>query len=640
MFPPRKDLLRRSALVTIATALSIFSPAAVTASAETQAAPTSAIGIRVLQEIKSGLTPAERKLPSQLVVESKLRTDHALAAKLPRYRTGLGVDLNGRVELDVSSASPTATGEAVVRAGGSVTNTSADVVRVKLPLLVADDLAARQEVRGIRLAAKGATARMPGAPNHDATVGRALRRALATGKPTVTEGDHTHGADTARQAFSVTGAGVKVCVISDGVDSLKAAQAAGELPDVDVLPGQAGSGDEGTAILEVVHDVAPGATLGFAAGLVTEENFADNIRALQRLGHCRIIVDDLYYLDETPFQDTQLAQAVDEVAAAGVLYVSSAGNQGNLTDATTGYYAGEFRASATRIDGINGVAHDFDPGSGTQTFDPLSPNSYSVPVTLFWSDPWGRSDNDYDLYVMNSAGEVVASSTNLQNGAEDPYETAMVPDVKTEYKVAVVKAHGADRFFALNALYGRFVDSGTLKKYSTRGVSHGHASARGAISVAAAPAATAYDYLREKGDPPNPAGPYPGVFTERSKWERFSSDGPSHVFYLADGRQITPGDVSATGGVRRLKPDLTAADGVTTTAPGFETFYGTSAAAPHVAAIAALLVSARPSATNARIRAALTAGTLDLGRPGFDSVTGHGMLMAGPALARLLGPAR
>ena len=79
----------------------------------------------------------------------------------------------------------------------------------------------------------------------------------------------------------MTGVGVKLCALSDGVDSLDASEAAGELPDVDVLPGQAGDGDEGTAMLEILHDLAPGAELGFATAFTSDASFADNIRALR-----------------------------------------------------------------------------------------------------------------------------------------------------------------------------------------------------------------------------------------------------------------------------------------------------------------------------------------------------------------------
>src|SRR5262249_61273020 len=136
-----------------------------------------------------------------------------------------------------------------------------------------------------------------------------------------------------------------------------------------------------------------GARPGLARAFPSEASFAANIRALPTTGHCTVIVDDVAYFDESPFQDTQVAQAVNDVTAAGALYFSSAGNSGNLTDGTSGYYEGDFRASASTLPGISGTPHDFDPGSAVQTSDPLSAGSLGKPVTLFWSDPWGRSGN-------------------------------------------------------------------------------------------------------------------------------------------------------------------------------------------------------------------------------------------------------
>jgi hypothetical protein len=98
-----------------------------------------------------------------------------------------------------------------------------------------------------------------------------------------------------------------------------------------------GSGDEGTAMLEIVADLAPGAQLFFATAQDTPATFAQHIRDLRAAG-CDIIVDDVFYFVESPFQDGQttpsqtnggiIAQAVKDVAASGALYFSSAGNSG------------------------------------------------------------------------------------------------------------------------------------------------------------------------------------------------------------------------------------------------------------------------------------------------------------------------
>ncbi|MCI0345724.1 MAG: S8 family serine peptidase, partial [Chloroflexi bacterium] len=113
--------------------------------------------------------------------------------------------------------------------------------------------------------------------------------------------------------------------------------------------------------------------------------------------------------------------------------------------------------------------------------------------------------------------------------------------------------------------------------------------------------------------------------------EFFSSDGPRRIFFNSAGGLLPgapPGNFSASGGVVRQKPDIAAADGVSTATPGFNPFYGTSAAAPHAAAIAALVRQAFPAFTPAQIRAALTGSALDIEAPGIDRDSGAGIVMA------------
>src|SRR5206468_3625345 len=83
--------------------------------------------------------------------------------------------------------------------------------------------------------------------------------------------------------------------------------------------------------------------------------------------------------------------------------------------------------------------------------------------------------------------------------------------------------------------------------------------------------------------PPGPDGPYPSPFDATNAPEAFSSDGPVRLYYRPDGTPITPGDLTATGGTVVDKPDLLAADDVSTSVPGFAPFLGTSASAPRAA---------------------------------------------------------
>src|SRR5262249_31043937 len=104
------------------------------------------------------------------------------------------------------------------------------------------------------------------------------------------------------------------------------------------------------------------------------------------------------------------------------------------------------------------------------------------------------------------------------------------------------------------------------------------------------------------------------------------------------GVPLTPGNVlfSTNGGVTFIKPDIAAADGVTTRTPGFNPFFGTSAAAPHAAGIAALIKSAKPSLTPAQIYNAMISTALDIRAAGVDRDSGYGLVMAPPAVAKAL----
>src|SRR5204862_6290773 len=115
------------------------------------------------------------------------------------------------------------------------------------------------------------------------------------------------------------------------------AQGLGDLGPVTILPGQGGSGSgEGTAMMEIIHDLAPGASLYFATAFAGEASFAANINALVA-SNCSVIVDDVSYFVESPFQDGQvIAQAVQSASDAGVLYFSSARNSGNKDSGTSG----------------------------------------------------------------------------------------------------------------------------------------------------------------------------------------------------------------------------------------------------------------------------------------------------------------
>ncbi len=568
--------------------------------------------IAALQRLKGSLSKAERKLDSRLAVALERRAGHAIA---PQASTGVRVSKSGSTMVDVRAP---VTGDLLdrLKAIGAIVEHASrrvDSVRAAIPLSALREVARFKDVVSVDVAAEA-----------------------ITHQRVVSEGDEAHAADLARTRRRVAGTGVKLCALSDGVDSLAASQAAGELPAVDVLPGEAGDGDEGTAMLEILHDVAPKAELGFATAFTSDASFADNIRALRFEAGCDVIVDDVLYFNEHPFQDGPIARAVNAVTADGALFFSSAGNEGNTLDGTAANYEGDFADSGRGVGKFAGAAHDFDPGAGVQVFEPVSPqSSANVPVTLFWADPLGGAANDYDLYLFDASSNVVSFSQDVQDGNDDPYEILGTPPFGASgLRLAVVKFRGADRYFQLSALGSRFKDSpdGLIAR-NTPGVLRGHAAAADAFATAAAPAAAPLPFDLEPNDPPNPAGPFPAAFTASQLPERFTSDGPRRVFFHPDGTPITPGDFSSTGGAVRMKPDITAADGVNTSVDDFAPFFGTSAAAPHAAAIAGLVLSGNPGLTTADVRQAFAATALDLTPAGVDARTGAGIVRADRVLA-------
>src|SRR5206468_12402965 len=106
----------------------------------------------------------------------------------------------------------------------------------------------------------------------------------------------------------------------------------------------------------------------------------------------------------------------------------------------------------------------------------------TAPTNLSWSDPLGGSANDYDLFRLSSDGAtVVAFSTNIQSGSQDPYEQLSGPGSAGERLVIVKSNTAAIRFLHLGTNRG-------VLSIATTGETHGHAAAAAAFDVAATPA--------------------------------------------------------------------------------------------------------------------------------------------------------
>ena len=211
------------------------------------------------------------------------------------------------------------------------------------------------------------------------------------------QGDKSLYSDLARQQFRVDGTGVRVGVISDSYNCLSPSSdpstpftsveediANGDLPaDIHLLPEGVecdeddANSDEGRAMMQIIHDVAPGASLSFYSGYHGEEDFAAGILKLAEDG-AKVIVDDLRYGDEPVFENGVIAKAVNAVKKQGVTYFSAAGNEGRHA------YESAFRPH--RVEGTTELRHDFDPGKGVDTLQHVVLNEAGFEVIFL---NWG-----------------------------------------------------------------------------------------------------------------------------------------------------------------------------------------------------------------------------------------------------------
>ena len=577
-------------------------------------APEAMAQIQSLLADKERRTKAQQKLDSQLIYAARMDSRREVAPGVPVQEVSLlwhdGVDAKAgkRVLVDVrtnrkgADSTNNNVAKTIVALGGEVIGTYPDFdsIYAAMPLAQIEALAEMADVRFIQAART---------PERD------------TGSVT-SEGDRTMAADTARAAFPLLLRNVKVGVLSDSASAtgISNSIASGNLAagQVTVVPGQAGSGsDEGLAMLEIINDVAPGAQLFFATSTNTTAGFAQNIVTLRNTYGCDIIVDDIRFDNESPFQDDIVARGVNTVTASGAMYFASAGNSGNKTDGTSGTWVGDFtNGGAFTVPGsaTSYEVHSFQTTPAVQNYNVVTTGGSSYRIIFYWGDPLGGSANDYDIFELNSTGtSVVTSSTTVQNGTQDPAE--FTSSLTTGNRVVVVRKTGA----AARALY---VSTGRGRlSINTNGFARGHSAAIDAIALAAAPAAGAFTTGA-------PTGPFPGVYTASQAIETFSSDGPARKFHQPDGTPVTPGNflIATGGGLTQQYPVVTAPDGVTTSVSGFAPFYGTSAAAPHAAAVAALAKAYNPNLTAAQIRAAMTSTALDIRAAGTDNDSGAGIL--------------
>lgn len=457
-----------------------------------------------------------------------------------------------------------------------------------------------------------------------------------------TQGDTAMESHFVRGGYGLSGNGVKVGVMSDSYNTvpgdnaginvingdlpgpgnpynhLTAVQVVGEYPYGESI-------DEGRAMLQIVHDVAPDASLAFRTGFISAGDFAQGISQLKTAG-CKVIVDDITFITEPYYTDGVIAKAVNQVVTNGASYFSAAGNFGKKSYQST--FAG--MPAPASLTTLTGQVHDFGSGNPFQTLN-LDPGNYTI--VLQWDEDIyslgaasSGTQTDLDIYLVDNFGSTLFGF-NRNNIGTDPLEVLpFTVTFPTTARLLITKASGAS-----NPHFKYIVFRGKLTSIS--GYPDGASTIVGQANADSAIAVGAVLYSNTQ-----PYGVTPTVASFSSRGGTTTKDGSSPI------------------GTIRNKPDLSAPNGVNTTVDflsydlegdQFPNFYGTSAAAPHAAAAAALLIQGQQKylghvITPHEIRNLLIATATDMGpvlsADKYDTSSGYGFIQPFAAMQTFASP--
>jgi hypothetical protein len=498
----------------------------------------------------------EPKLDTRLALVADVAASAGpAAATASAGAAGLAVT-QGRVHVVVEADDVETARDAVGAVGGSVEATYADLVSADVPPGALRRLAAADGIRFVR--------------------------SPYPMQPLAVSGEGVAAIGASQwQAGGQTGSGVKVAVIDLGFAGYTTARTNGDLPTSLTTQNYCGAGisgggqPHGTAVAEIVYDVAPGAQLY----LICIDDEVDLALAKDyALGQgVKVVVHSVAWYN-TSRGDGSGAPGTPEATVAsaragGILWVNAAGN------AALTHWSGMF------ADADGDGQHDF-AGPADEGNSIVIPPGGSECVTLKWDD-WPLSDTDIDLYLVDPLGAAVALSVGAQNGSQEPSEALCYtnPGPGSDFRIVVFRYAGSE-----SPRLDLFTFVASLE----------HASAAGSVvEPASSPDAWAVG----------------AVCWSRDTIQSYSSQGPT-----IDGR---------------VKPDVAAPDSVSTFTYGpfggcgASAFSGTSASAPHAAGAAALALSAFPGLSPDALEYLLETRALDRGVSGKDSLYGAGELFLG-----------